>query len=57
VDVTETISVDALGASSGSVTVTIDGTIKTSEGNYTYANESISITVGGKLPAADDGNS
>lgn len=57
VDVTETISVDALGASSGSVSVKIDGSIKTSEGNYTYANESLTITVGGELPAAVDGNS
>jgi hypothetical protein len=56
-DVTETISFDALSATSGSVTVKINGSIKTSEGSYTYTNESITITVGGELPAAVDGNS
>jgi hypothetical protein len=56
-DVTETIDVASTGANSGSVTVKINGSIKTSEGSHTYVNESLSITVGGELPAAIDGNS
>lgn len=56
-DVTETIDVTATGANSGSVTVKLNGTIKTSEESYTYTNESITITVGGELPADDSGNS
>jgi uncharacterized beta-barrel protein YwiB (DUF1934 family) len=56
-DVTETIDVAATGANSGSVTVKLNGTIKTSEESYSYANESLTITVGGELPAQADGNS
>ncbi len=56
-DVTETIDVTATGANSGTVTVKINGTIKTSEGSYSYLNEAISISVGGELPAQVDGNS
>jgi hypothetical protein len=55
-DVTETISLTATGANSGTVTVKLNGTINTSEGNYVYNNESITITAGGTL-TADDGNS
>lgn len=55
-DVTETISLAATSATSGTVTVKLNGSIKTSEGNYTYANETLTITAGGSLPM-DDGNS
>ncbi|HEX8701047.1 MAG TPA: hypothetical protein VF815_19540 [Myxococcaceae bacterium] len=55
-DVTETIDVMATGKDSGSVTVKLNGTIATSTESYVYNNESITITVGGELPAAD-GNS
>lgn len=55
-DVTETVSAAATSATSGSVTVKLNGTIKTSENSYTYANESISITVDGSIPA-DNGKS
>jgi hypothetical protein len=50
-DVRMTMSVTATSASSGNVSMTLDGSIKTSEGNYVYANESISI-VAGELPKA-----
>jgi len=56
-DVTETISVAATSATSGSVTVKLNGTIKTSEGSYAYANESVTINVDGEIPMADGGNS
>lgn len=55
-DVTETISLAATSATSGTVSVKLNGTIKTSDGSYTYANESITINAGGELPM-DDGNS
>lgn len=55
-DVTETISFSALTATSGSITVKLNGTIKTSEASHVYNNESITITAGGTI-AADDGNS
>ncbi len=54
-DITQTIELTATEAS-GQVTVQLDGYIKTSSGNYTYAKESITITAGGELPT-DDGNS
>jgi len=56
-DVTETISIAATSATSGTVSVKLNGTIKTSEGSYVYANEAININVSGELPMADDGNS
>jgi hypothetical protein len=55
-DVTETISATATSATSGSVTVKLNGTIKTSEGLYVYNNETLTISADGALPMAD-GNS
>ncbi|HYH94641.1 hypothetical protein [Hyalangium sp.] len=55
-DVTETVSVAATSATSGSVTVKLNGTIKTSEGSYVYTNESVTINVEGGIPQ-DDGKS
>lgn len=55
-DVTETISVAATSATSGTVTIVLNGTIKTSEGSYVYNNEAITITVDGSLPK-DEGKS
>ena len=56
-DVTETFSASATSATSGTVSIKLNGTIKTSEGNYVYNNESITINVSGEIPMADDGNS
>lgn len=56
-DVTETISLAATSATSGTVTVKLNGSIKTSEGSYTYANEALTLTAGGSIPMDDDGNS
>jgi hypothetical protein len=56
-DVTETFSASATSATSGTVSIKLNGTIKTSEGSYVYNNESITINVSGELPMADDGNS
>jgi hypothetical protein len=57
-DVTETIDVSATGATTGSVTVKMSGSIKTSSESFTYdGNTPLTITVGGGLPAAADGNS
>jgi hypothetical protein len=56
-DVTETVAFSATSATSGSVTLKLNGSIKTSDGSYTYANESLTITAGGSIPLADDGNS
>ncbi|MDY7228660.1 hypothetical protein [Hyalangium rubrum] len=58
-DVTQTIDVSATNATSGSVTIKLDGKISTGSGSYAYANESITITAGAELPVAeeDDGNS
>jgi hypothetical protein len=55
-DVKETVSIAATSATSGSVTVKLDGTIKTSGGSYVYTNESVTINVEGGIPQ-DDGNS
>ena len=55
-DITETLSATATSATSGSVTVKLNGSIKTSSSSYTYANESLTISAGGSLPA-DNGNS
>ena len=41
----------ATSAHSGSVSLVVDGTIKTSEGNYVYANKTVAITAG-ELPKA-----
>jgi hypothetical protein len=56
-DVTETLSVTATGVSTGTVSIKLNGTIKTSEGSYAYNNESITINAGAEIPMADDGNS
>lgn len=53
-DITQTTSVMTPSATSGSVTVRLDGTIKTSEHLYVYDNETLTIAVDGKLPE-DDG--
>lgn len=46
-DIVETVSANSLSATSGSVTVTLDGTITTSSGTYTYENETITVTADG----------
>jgi hypothetical protein len=56
-DITESITATAIGASSGAVTFKLNGTIKTSESSYTYANESVTITVEGSIPADNSGKS
>ncbi|WP_224245324.1 hypothetical protein [Hyalangium gracile] len=56
-DITETISATATSATSGTVSIKLDGTIKTSDGSYVYANESLSITVDGAIPADNSGKS
>ncbi len=48
-DVKLKMSFVATSASSGSVSLVLDGYIKTESGNYTYANETIAITAG-ELP-------
>jgi len=57
VDLTQTVSLVDMGATTGSVTVKLHGTIQTSEQSHTYDNETLFITVGGALPAELDGNS
>lgn len=51
-NVTETVTMTDLSSPSGTVTVTLDGTISTSSGTYTYTNEVITITP--ELQAAPD---
>lgn len=46
-----TMDVNATSARAGSVKLVVDGTIKTSEGNYTYVNKTLNITAG-ELPEA-----
>ena len=46
-----TTSVSATSTHSGTVKLVLDGTIKTSEGTYTYANETLSVSAG-ELPKA-----
>lgn len=46
-----TMDFAATSTHSGSVKLVVDGTIKTSEGSYVYANETIAITAG-ELPKA-----
>jgi hypothetical protein len=55
-DVTETISIAATSATSGTVTIKLNGTIKTSENSYTYVNETLTISAGDGIPA-DNGKS
>ncbi|MBN1209859.1 MAG: hypothetical protein JXB05_33725 [Myxococcaceae bacterium] len=55
-DVTQIISAAATSQTTGSATITITGTIKTSESTYTYDGTPLTITVEGHIPAAD-GNS
>jgi hypothetical protein len=50
-DITETVDFSALSSQSGSVTVKLDGRIATSTETHTYANETISFTADGDLPA------
>ncbi|ATB27832.1 hypothetical protein [Melittangium boletus] len=50
-DVKIIMDVSATSARSGSVKLVFDGTIKTDEGTYTYANETI-VIVAGELPKA-----
>jgi hypothetical protein len=50
-DVKLTMDINATSARTGSVKLVLDGTIKTSEGNYVYANETLNITAG-ELPGA-----
>jgi len=56
-DVTETFSAKATSATSGMVSIKVDGSIKTSSASYTYANETLNISVDGGLPADNSGNS
>jgi hypothetical protein len=46
-----TMDVSATATRSGSVKLVLDGTVKTTEGNYVYANETLNITAG-ELPEA-----
>jgi hypothetical protein len=48
-DVKMTMNASATSAHSGSVTLVMDGTIKTSEGSYVYVGETVAITAG-ELP-------
>jgi len=50
-DVKMTMNINATSTHAGSVKLVLDGTIKTSEGNYTYAQETISVSAG-ELPKA-----
>lgn len=54
-DVTETFAATATSATSGTVSIKVDGSIKTSSASYTYANETLNITVDGSLPADNSG--
>jgi hypothetical protein len=49
-DVTQKMEWSLMGSTGGSVTFTLDGTIKTSTETFTYNNETLSI-VAGTLPA------
>jgi spore coat protein U-like protein len=53
-DVTQTTSITLTSATSGTVSVRLDGTIETSGHRYVYDNETISFIMDGKLPE-DDG--
>lgn len=53
-DVRQKVEAQWLGAQSGSVTVTLDGTITTSSGTYTYSNETVSFTAGHLTAALKD---
>jgi len=57
-DVTEIVDIDATKNENATVTIKLNGTIKTSTNSYTYANESITLTAG-DIPAEEDdgGNS
>jgi hypothetical protein len=55
VDVTQNISATGLSQTTGSVSIKLTGTIKTSEETYTYDGTPISISVEGGLPVADEG--
>ncbi|MFL5346974.1 MAG: hypothetical protein ACJ8AT_19495 [Hyalangium sp.] len=54
-DVTETFAATATSATAGMVTIKVDGSIKTSSASYTYANETLNITVDGGLPVDNSG--
>jgi len=51
-NITETVSATQLSQTSGSVSLSLNGTIATSSGTYTYTNETVNITAGGVTPAA-----
>jgi hypothetical protein len=53
-DVTQTTSITLTSATSGTVSVRLDGTIETSGHRYVYNNETLSFIMDGKLPE-DDG--
>lgn len=50
-DVTQSVDFSALSATSGTVTLTLNGTLKTSTQTYTYANEQITFTAGTLIAA------
>jgi hypothetical protein len=52
-NVTESITATALSATTGSVTIQLNGTITTSSGTYTYANEAITFAAGEFETASD----
>jgi hypothetical protein len=54
-DVTLAVSGGGLDQHSGTVGLTLTGTIKTSEATYTYDGSPLTITVEGGLPIADEG--
>ena len=53
-DVTETATFSSLQAESGSITVTLNGSIATSTEKHTYTNEKVTFTAG-QLEAASEG--
>lgn len=46
-DLTQTVSVTSLSATSGTVSVSLDGSVTTSSGTYTYDQETLNVTAGG----------
>lgn len=51
-DIVQTVDWAKMGATSGSVAITLNGTLKTSSESYTYANESVTITAGTLVAAS-----
>lgn len=55
-DVVQSVSLDAFNQTSGSVSISLNGTIKTSEGVHTYSStETITFDAGTYTPAPDTG--